>query len=74
MIYFILVTGTPKSLVFEIIACVIIPLNSILNPIFYSSLFDKIIALPKYLRNSPRKEEGATPQVPISRLRFLLGT
>lgn len=42
MVYFSITATHPDSLVFEMMACIVIPINSFLNPIFYSSLFKKI--------------------------------
>ena len=41
-VYFQIVTDVPSSQLFEIIALVVLPINSVLNPIFYSELYKTI--------------------------------
>jgi hypothetical protein len=42
MIYFQFDTGNPRPLFFEIFSLLVIPINSLLNPIFYSELYGKL--------------------------------
>ena len=41
-VYFQIVTDVPSSQLFEVIALVVLPINSVLNPIFYSELYKTI--------------------------------
>ena len=41
-VYFQIVTDVPSSELFEVIALVVLPINSVLNPIFYSELYKTI--------------------------------
>ena len=41
-VYFQIVSDSPPSLLFEVLALVVLPINSILNPIFYSELYKNI--------------------------------
>ena len=41
-VYFQIATDVPSSQLFEIIALVVLPINSVLNPIFYSELYKTI--------------------------------
>ena len=41
-VYFQIVTETPPPQLFEVIALVVLPINSVLNPIFYSELYKTI--------------------------------
>ena len=41
-VYFQIVSDSPPPLLFEVLALVVLPINSILNPIFYSELYKNI--------------------------------
>ncbi|XP_063679261.1 uncharacterized protein LOC134814886 [Bolinopsis microptera] len=41
-VYFQLVSDSPPPVLFEVLALVVLPINSILNPIFYSELYKNI--------------------------------
>ena len=41
-VYFQIVSDSPPHLLFEVLALVVLPINSILNPIFYSELYKNI--------------------------------
>ena len=41
-VYFQIVTKAPPSQLFEVLALVVLPINSVLNPIFYSELYKTI--------------------------------
>ena len=55
-VYFQIVADVPSSQMFELIALVVLPINSVLNPIFYSELYKTI---HKFILGSFREFTGS---------------
>ena len=64
-VYFQIVSESPPPLLFEVLALIVLPINSLLNPIFYSGLYKKIYTFIRTGLKRLFRKDSSSSQDPV---------